>query len=266
SYIRGRDRALDRIIFQFNNLLADGTIFQSSWSRDKNYELGIKKCPYETTIINAPNPTIFHPESSKLPGKGKKGLIATSWSGNIRRGFETYQYLDEHLDFDRFEMTFVGNSPVQFKNIKWIKPVPSKELAIILREHDVYITASINDPCSNSLLEALHCGLPAVARNDGGHPEIIGEAGAFFENGDGAIDAIEKVANNHGYYQARIDLATLDDVGQEYYEFAQTIYEDCLNSNYRPKQVNLFSNMNVRIRIAVWKAQNKLQGMKKARQ
>jgi len=261
SYVRGGDRAIDNIIYDFNNLVADGTIFQSSWSRDKNYELGIKNSPYETVIMNTPDPGIFNRESKRQFNDKKVKLVATSWSGNIRRGFEIYQYLDEHLDFSRYEMTFVGNSPVEFKNINWIRPVPSKDLADILREYDIYITASRNDPCSNALIEALHCGLPAVARNDGGHPEIVGEAGTLFASEKEVIKSIEKVAENYDYYQQQISLPTFDEIGQRYYEFAQSIYKDYLNGNYIPKKVNLLNIMRIRIDTIRWTTPNRLKSI-----
>ena len=259
SYVRGRDKAIDKIIFQFNNFLADGTVFQSNWSRDMNYELGIKKAPYETTIINAPAPEIFNRQGKSRPAE-KIRLIATSWSGNIRRGFDTYEYLDKHLDFNRYEMTFVGNSPIEFKNIQWIKPVPSRELADILREHDIYITASKNDPCSNSLIEALHCGLPAVARNDGGHPEIIRDAGELFRDESDIIEAIEKVSGNYDHYQQRISLPTIDEVGQRYYDFARSIYNDCSGGGYQPKRINGFGNLLLKMKLLQWQASNRLCG------
>ncbi|MCK4793642.1 MAG: hypothetical protein KAV87_58475, partial [Desulfobacteraceae bacterium] len=96
SYVRDKDKWIDKAIFQFNNFFADGTIFQSRWSREMNYELGAKKSPYETVIMNAPDETIFYPEGKKPFNEETIKLVATSWSGNIRRGFEIYQYLDEH--------------------------------------------------------------------------------------------------------------------------------------------------------------------------
>jgi glycosyltransferase involved in cell wall biosynthesis len=261
SYVRGKDRAVDRTIFRFNSFLADGTIFQSSWSRDKNYELGIKKSPYKTVIMNAPDPDIFNREGKRQFSDKKVKLVATSWSENIRRGFEIYQYLDDHLDFSRYEMTFIGNSPIEFKNINWIRPVPSKELAGILREHDIYITASRNDPCSNALIEALHCGLPAVARNDGGHPEIIGQAGTLFASDKEVIKAIQKAAENYHYFQQKISLPTLDEIGQRYYDFAQSIYNDYLNGNYSPKRVNFFDIMRVRTNTIMWTTPNRLKSI-----
>ena len=259
--VRGRDRAVDKAIFQFNGLLADGTIFQSNWSCHKNYELGIKNSPYEAIIMNAPDPSIFNREGKRQFSDKKVKLVATSWSANIRRGFGIYQYLDEHLDFSRYEMTFVGNSPVEFKNINWIRPVPSKGLADILREHDIYITASRNDPCSNALIEALHCGLLAVARNDGGHPEIVGEAGTLFASEKEVIKAIEKAAENYDYYQQQISLPTLDEIGQRYYDFAQSIYKDYLDGNYSPKSVNFFDIMRVRISTIRWTTPNRLKSI-----
>lgn len=256
------DKALDKFVLQFNELFADGTIFQSNWSREKNYELGMRKCPYETIIMNAPDSSIFNNKGKGQFSEKKVRLIATSWSGNIRKGFDIYQFLDEHLDFNRYEMTFVGNSPIEFKNIRRIKPVPSQEVANILKEHDIYIIASSSDACSNALIEALHCGLPAVARNDSGHPEVIGQAGAFFEDERGVMQAIEEVARNYRRYRARIDLPTLDEVGQKYYQFAQTIYGDYLNSDYRPKEINLSGSVAFRTKILRREAISKLQGIK----
>ena len=262
-YVRGTDRIVDDIIYEFNKLLVDGTIFQSNWSREKNYEIGAAKSPYETVIINAPDTEIFNPKpQSSLEGR-KIRLMATSWSANIRKGFDIYDYLDEHLDFNRYEMTFIGNSPIEFKNINWIKPIPNPQLAKELKKHDIYIIASKSDPCSNALLEALHCGLPAVARKDGGHTELVGKAGVLFEDGEGAIKAIDEVAQHYEHYRQQINLPALDEAGEKYYQFAQMIHQDCLSGNYRPKQANLFDNMRVRMKIIQWGVQKRLQGLRR---
>ncbi|MCK4818595.1 glycosyltransferase family 1 protein, partial [bacterium] len=150
-YIRGSDLEIDRIIFDINKYIADGTIFQSEWSRNKNYELGMRKNNFETIIMNAPDPDLFYPQKNKkLPrGNEKIKLIATSWAPNIKKGFDIYEFLDDNLDFGRYEMTFVGRSPIKFKQIQHVPPQPSGELAEVLRQQDIFITASRNDPCSN---------------------------------------------------------------------------------------------------------------------
>ena len=108
--------------------------------------------------------------------------MSSAWSDNPRKGKDTYKWLDKHLDFDRFEYTFVGRIKEKFENIKILDAVGSEALAEQLKLHDIYVTASEKDPCSNSLVEALACGLPAVFYDDGGHPELVGYGGLGFRN------------------------------------------------------------------------------------
>ena len=124
----------------------------------------------------------------------KTKIIATSWSNNWRKGFDVYQYLDQNLDFNRFEFTFVGNSPIGFKNIRHLPPLKSKDLEQELRKHHAFITASLDDPCSNSLIEAIHCGLVPLARDSGGHSQIVGKEGFLFQGNGDIIENLEKVA------------------------------------------------------------------------
>ncbi len=72
------------------------------------------------------------------------------------------KWLDNHLDWERFDYTFVGRVKESFDNIKHIRAVPSEELADLLRSHDIYVSVSQHEPCSNALLEALNSGLPAL--------------------------------------------------------------------------------------------------------
>ena len=79
-------------------------------------------------------------------------------------------------------MTFVGRTPVAVRARPGRRAARRRpQLAELLRAQDVYLAASRDDPCSNALLEALACGLPAVFRRSGGHPELVGEARARFD-------------------------------------------------------------------------------------
>ena len=156
---RGYDDGTDRRILRINHALAAATVFQSRYSLERHLELGLElRAP--VVIRNAVDAEIFHPPVSREPLDGRRlRIIATSWSDNPRKGAETIRWLDEHLDPERHELTFVGRSAVRFAHAHEIAPVPSAELAELLRAHDVYIAASRDDPCSNALLEALACGL-----------------------------------------------------------------------------------------------------------
>lgn len=223
-YNRPGDRR-DSLVNLSNRLLADGTVFQSEWSKKQNLESGLKEPPLYDVILNAPDPDIFYPaekQGDRISG-AKIKLVASSWSSNINKGFEIYRFLDENLDFSRYEMTFIGNSPFEFKNIRILKTGSPGELAGLYRESDIYITASKKDPCSNSLIEALHCGLPALALNDGGHPEILGQKALLFEGESDVIEKIEKVSATPDKFTGGSGLVSIHETLDKYLVFCEKV-------------------------------------------
>jgi len=143
-------------------------------------------------------------------------LISTSWSDNPNKGAATYAWLEQHLDWNRFDYTFVGRSAVPFKRIRVVQAQPSDALAALLREHDIYITASLHDPCSNALIEALSCGLPAIYANSGGHPELVGDAGFAFSDAGEIPLLLNRLTHEYEARQARISAPRLSDVCDAY--------------------------------------------------
>jgi len=216
--IRGFDKEKDDLCFSLNNEFASATVVQSRWMLDKIHDLGYK--PVNPAIIyNASDSRIFN-RSNKINFllKRKTRLISTSWSDNVRKGKDVYLWLDKNLDWNKFEYTFVGNVDALFKNIKKINPIDSFSLAKVLKQHDVFITASKNDPCSNSLIEALSCGLPAIYLNDGGHPEIVKTGGLPFENPEEILLQLTKIVNNYDTFQKSIQVENIESVYNKYME------------------------------------------------
>jgi glycosyltransferase involved in cell wall biosynthesis len=213
---RGREDGVDKGIYAVNREFADKTIFQSRYSLEKHLELGMEfKNP--VVIMNAADPDIFHSHGRVAFSRHRKTrLIASSWSDNPNKGGAVYQWLDEHLDWERYEMTFVGRSPAVFKNIRMLPAVDSYRMAELFRKHDIYITASKNDPCSNSLIEALTCGMPAVYLKSGGHPEIVGGAGLGFDAAEEMPGLLEQVTGGYEAFQSRVSPPTIQDVSVRY--------------------------------------------------
>jgi glycosyltransferase involved in cell wall biosynthesis len=236
---RGSGKEADNLVYKMNHYIADGTIFQSTWSRNENYRAGLKSNRHETIIINAPDHKIFNKKARDNNLKSDKTrLIATSWSSNMGKGFDIYKYIDENLDYNRFSFTFVGRSPYNFKNIVHIPPQTTNELANILSSHDIFISASRYEACSNSVIEAMHCGLPAIVFNDSSNPEIIGKGGVTFNSVEDIIAAIQKVADNYQYYKQNVDLPIIDEVGEKYLNFCIKILDEYNNGRYDPKRIN----------------------------
>jgi len=213
---RGTDHAVDQQVADLNTEFADVTVFQSQYSYQANLDLGLQfKSPQ--IIINAANPRIFNSDN-KIPfdRNRKIRVISTSWSNNPNKGGPTYKQLEKLLDWDRYEYTFVGQTSVQFDNIKTIPPVSSHELADLLRQHDIYITASLHDPCSNALIEALSSGLPALYANSGGHPELVGDAGLPFDEVSDIPSRLDQLIEEYETRQASIQIPSLEEIADQY--------------------------------------------------
>jgi glycosyltransferase involved in cell wall biosynthesis len=167
--------------------------------------------------MNAADPEIFHSRGRSNFSRDRRArLIASSWSDNPNKGASVYQWLDANLNWERYEMTFVGRSPVQFRNIKMIPAVDSYRMAELFRDHDIYLTASKNDPCSNSLIEALTCGLPAIYLQSGGHPEIVKQAGAGFEAAEQIPELLDNLVDGYEKYRSLISVPSIQEVAREY--------------------------------------------------
>ena len=214
--IRGFDREKDELCFELNKRFANATVLQSTWTYQRIAEMSYQ--PVKPVIIrNSVDPAVFH-SHRRIPFEpGRKiRLIATSWSNNARKGGPIYKWLEDRLDWDRFEFTFVGNASVPLTRIRTVPALPSEQLGEILRQHDIYITASQNDPCSNAVIEALACGLPVLYRNDGGHPELVGYGGLPFVEQEDIIPQLETMAANYEMFQRLIAVSTMDEVAESY--------------------------------------------------
>ncbi len=242
------DDPRDGLAMEANALIADATVFQTRWCREANRELGWAASGPEAVIGNAADPNVFRRRAARLPA-GRVRVIATSWSSNPNKGFDAYSWLDSNLDFARFEMTFVGNSPVGFASIRSLAPMDSPGLAAELGAHDVFLTASRKDPCSNSLIEALTIGLPAVARADGGHPELMGGGGLLFADHAEIPGLLECVAREYETFHAGISVPSIGTIADDYDAFARELVDMRRAGRLEARRPGLLAAARVRWRF-----------------
>ncbi len=213
---RGKDKELDDRIFEINRDFATATVVQSLFTWRNILNTGYR--PINPVVIrNAPDPAIFN-RDGKMPFDPARRirLISSSWSNNPRKGGDAYSWLDNNLDWNKYEYRFIGNSSASFKAIRRFDAVPSAQLAQHLRECDIYITASQNDPCSNALIEALNCGLPAIYLKSGGHPELVGTGGLGFDDPAEIPALLERLTAHYAGFQACIPTHSIRQVAENY--------------------------------------------------
>jgi len=183
------------------NKNVDVNIYVSEWINDvyKNFEMSSKK---SYVIKGGPNNKIFNSNNKSLWDKKKKiRLVTHHWSNNLMKGYLDYQYIDSLLGqgFDNeFDFTIIGNVPenLKFKHSTILNPLSGLDLSTELKKHDVYLTASRNEPSGNHHMEGALCGLPVMYIDSGALPEYCENFGVLY-NIDNFIDKLREVKSNY---------------------------------------------------------------------
>lgn len=178
----------------------------------------VTKVPY-TVIPNAVNVDYFN-TNQRLERNGKFRLLHIS-NGvpvkNVQGIIEAFNQLDN----DDYEFTIIG-FPKELNDIyKKLNPsinftgeIPYKEVAGYLNQADALVLFSDmeNSPCV--IGEALCCGVPVVAANVGGIPELLDEfTGILIEPGNinSLLEAIHTLkGNTYNYSKIQTAEAAMD--------------------------------------------------------
>jgi len=192
-----------------SNKNIDYTVYVSKWLQEL-YEKAGMQGQNSNVILAGANSEYFNIEGKNFWDKEREiRLVTHHWSDNWMKGFKTYKNIDKLLS-DKFwnnkiTFTYIGNYPknINFENTKLIKPLGEKTLAQELKRHDIYITASLNEPSGNHHIEAAQCGLPILYVNSGGVTEYCQDYGLEFSEGNIA-EKLEYLINNYDLYKEKI--------------------------------------------------------------
>lgn len=162
------------------NALADMTIFQSEFVRDN---VGpICRAPAFRVIHNGVDPAVFSPDGPRHPLAGAPAVLHVTWSvGGSKRldrigellaagppGLRVY-CVGRHAE---------SRQPwLSDPRVSVLGPRPREAVAAFMRGADFLFFPSESEPCPNTPLEAMACGLPCLYHPSGGTPELIGTAG-----------------------------------------------------------------------------------------
>lgn len=177
---------------------ADHTVFVSEWLREYHAERWFDASRPHSVIHNGADPSVFHPFGARIwkPGEPLR-LVTHHWSDNPAKGFPVYEAIDVAIaegQLPGVELWIVGRWP---ENIHWraARTFPAcagHELAAVLRECHVAVTASRYEPGAMHPVEAMQCGLPLLYTGDtGGTVELGKRFGVLLETDyPAALDAI----------------------------------------------------------------------------
>ena len=233
SLVRGYGALLDRLIYLLSSLVADGVIFQSQWSRIKSsgfFPFKLSPKHHEVILNGADSYHFYLPECKPLH---QFNVICTSWSSSPRKGVSYFVKLSKEPCFQHVNFIFVGNydHSVDFSNLHIYPPMNSHDLGIYLRDSHAYVTFSEDDPCSNSLLEAVACGCVPFALDSGGNPEILDLTGGFvFSNYDQCVSQLLNFISSKNTLD--INPRLIVDSSEKYY-----LFDKFLHTTRRPNSL-----------------------------
>jgi len=178
-----RFEKLDKLIFQHlsKNIWKNSkaTIANSQGLKD----LALKTSPNQKIelIYNGIDITEFHPSKTKLHTPLR--ILAV---GRLipRKGFDILLQASKDLDI---EVTIIGDGPEK-NNLQAISKdnkiqahftgaIEHDKIITYYQESDIFVLPSANEGMSNTVLEAMACGLPIITTNTGGTQELVKENG-----------------------------------------------------------------------------------------
>jgi glycogen synthase len=99
-------------------------------------------------------------------------------------------------------------------HISYLQPVSEGRLFDLFQRYDVYVFPSLYEPFSLTLILALSAGIPTIASDAGGNPEIVydGQTGLLFPKGNvkRLADAVSSFARDPGLRKSVSDRARVE--------------------------------------------------------
>ncbi|HTW96826.1 MAG TPA: hypothetical protein VMD74_04190 [Candidatus Methylomirabilis sp.] len=213
---------------------ADALTFVAGWLKPLLEKQGLDTDKPNKIILHGGNTKFFNTTGKQFwDGQRRMRIVTHHWGGNYSKGHDFYLRLDELLtnpEFgDKFEFTFIGNLPpgVVYKNTKILKINDAAELGEELKKHDVYLTASRNEPAGMHHIEGALCGLPVLYLDSGALKEYNEGYGLEF-NTDNFEAKLLEMYNNFDLYRQKILQydRTAERMAAEHWVFYSQLFRD----------------------------------------
>jgi len=188
-FYNSRFKNLDKYFFQYLSRLI--------WEKAKIVvansqglkELAQKTAPNQKIqlIYNGVDTNEFKPPKTKKKSKDLRILCVARLIK--RKGIDYLLKALGRLKDKNFILTIIGdgNEKENLVNltkklkinskVRFLGPIPHSEIIKYYQQNDLFVLPSLNEGMSNTILEAMACGLPIIATDVGGSEELVKENG-----------------------------------------------------------------------------------------
>lgn len=205
---------------------ADDIVYVASWLKPLLENQGLNPNTPYCVILHGSSRKYFNAYGrTKWDRKRPLKIVTHHWGAHMLKGHDVYQRLDQLLGTptfrERFMFTFIGHYPAHltYTHTRILPPLPRPELAHELKQHDVYITASRNEPAGLHHIEGALCGLPLLYLNSGALKEYCQGFGLEFTT----ETFEEKLLELYYHYEEYAEKM------QSYHRFSETMGQEYLS-------------------------------------
>jgi len=136
---------------------------------------------------------------------------------NLKRLVEAFSVVLEHSDLRNLRLLIIGSDGNATRMVKatvaqlnltgsvtFLGYVPPIDLPPLIAASKLFVLPSLYEGFGIPLLEAMACGVPVVTSNVSSMPEVVGDAGAFFNplDVDDIAQTIINVLDDRGLYNS----------------------------------------------------------------
>ncbi len=208
--------------------LADHIVFQSEYSHEVFENIAFVGRNY-SIIHNGVDQALFNmKQKSKWDGSSALKIMSCSWSRNPGKG---HRMISEISRIGGVRVTFLGHwaEEVDRASVVLLGAQNHHRIAAEFKRAHIFLFPSLNEACSNTLIEALSCGLPVLYADSGGNGEIAEKYGVKLNEQDlpGNIEEIKSK-----YFQLLdgicedIELFSIESVGRKYLEVCRALTDN----------------------------------------
>jgi len=215
---RPNSKGLDDLIIQSNKRVADKTVFVSEWLRGYFIDKGMN-VSNSVVIRNGSDRTLFYREDRSRRPMSPLKIVTHHFSDNIYKGYPIYKELDRFCNRNPqiAQFTFIGR-PMKgsLQYCRKISAQPYHALPELLREHDVYVSASLFEPGPNHIPEGLSCGLiPLIHSEADACIEYAKDFVRTFKDAEELFEIIRVLQSDYIHYKICQNRMAFYDYGKE---------------------------------------------------
>ncbi len=232
--------------------MADAVIFQTKYG-ESLFTKGVKTifgflgpCKFKKgkIIHNGVDRDVFQENGNSFKFSGKFNILHVATTGMTRKGLGTVlEFANILKDNKDIQFYLIGNQnrdPIygrminKFSNVHKIAFTDDRyKLAEYYRGGDMLLFPTINDCSPNVVLEAMSCGIPVLAADSGGTPELIIKddvQGGLLINENNPIYNFKEILNNlESFKKNAVELVkkyhTKEKMGEEYLNFFKSLLD-----------------------------------------